>query len=458
MKELVQLLTTAEVLVNRCIVDIDRGDIGLKEVEERILGFVNRIGSLLVDEVVQGVQDPVRENRLWVDGKQARYKGDTPLQFINRFGIEVRRKRRGYQIEGESGRWHPLDEKLGLDLCSGYSPLMSYLLALFGGGEAFSPSAKKLSSSLGFSISATAVQRNTEKVGKRIEDHPLRSIDGKKQNQRCDLMLVEIDGTTSPQIKEEEGVRGRESLKLPTEYKECNVVVIEKLNRCGSSERGFLYQSQDRWTGAMYGKRVLFDHYVHEAGLAMGQLEAKQYVFIADGAKHNWEIQMNNFPGAIQILDVYHALEHLGEYCVLFRNEAKGKQHYGRWRDLMLKGDTLQLLHEMKEQRNSLSDPDAGQKHTNYFLNNKERMAYDQYRSKGLPIGSGLVEGSCKLVVGRRFKGNGMRWKLEDNKRVLKVRLAELNDQLDTVFDPKPQEFTFTDQNLSVCQPGAAHA
>lgn len=137
MKELRELLTEAEVIVNRCIVDVDRGDSGLKEVEDRIVRFVNRIGSLLVDRVVQEVNDPVTENRVWVDGNRALYKGDTRLQFINRFGSTVRRKRRGYQVDGEEGRWHPLDEKLGLDLCCGYSPLMSYLLSLFGSGEAY---------------------------------------------------------------------------------------------------------------------------------------------------------------------------------------------------------------------------------------------------------------------------------------------------------------------------------
>ena len=457
MKELRELLTEAEVIVNRCIVDVDRGDSGLKEVEDRILRFVNRIGSLLVDRVVQEVNDPVTENRVWVDGKRALYKGDTPLQFINRFGNTVRRKRRGYRVDGEEGRWHPLDEKLGLDLCCGYSPLMSYLLSLFGSGEAYEPSAKKLGGAVGYSISATAVQRNTEMIGKRLEDRPLRSIDGKRQNEGCDLMLVEIDGTTSPQIKEEEGITGRESLKLPTEYKECNVVVIEKLTATGSAEKKRQYKAQDRWTGAMYGPRADFDRYVHEAGVRMGQLQAEKVLFIADGAKHNWEIQMTNFPDAIQILDVYHALEHLADYCDLFTNAAKGKQQYGQWRDMMLNGDTLQLLHEMKEQRQSLSDRAEGQKHINYFLNNIERMAYDTYRAMGFPIGSGLVEGSCKLVVGKRFKGNGMRWKRADNQYVLKTRLAELNGELDNAFHPRPREFTPIDQNLYACQPGAAH-
>ena len=453
MNELRELLINAELLVNRSIVDIDRGEIGLKEVEDRIVQFVNRVGSLLVDRVVQGVRDPVTENRVWLDGVQALYKGDTPLQFINRFGTTVSRKRRGYRVEGQKGRWHPLDEKLGLHV---YSPLMTYLLSLFGSGEAFEPSAKKLSAAVGISISATAVQHNTEAVGQQMDDRPLRSIGSTRQNTSCDLMLVEIDGTTSPQIKEVEGISGRESLKQSTEYKECNVVVIEKFAAKAEVGKDTRYERQDRWTGAKYGKRVFFEQYVHEAGMKMGQMKADQVVFIADGAKHNWEIQMSNFHDAIAILDVYHALEHLAELCTLYKNETKGKQHYARWRDMMLAGDTLQLLYEMKEQRKNLTNRSLGQKHINYFLNNIERMAYDQYRALGFPIGSGLVEGSCKLVVGRRFKGNGMRWKLKDNENVLKTRLAELNGDLVDFFSPKNREIAFIEPEIYACQPGAA--
>ena len=125
-----ELFAEADVLVNRSIVDIDCGEQDLKEVEHRILEFVNRVGALMVDEVVQGVADPVTENCVWVDGHKAVYKGDTALSFINRFGRIVKRQRRGYRIDGEDGRWHPLDEKLGFHLCCGYSPLMTYLLSI----------------------------------------------------------------------------------------------------------------------------------------------------------------------------------------------------------------------------------------------------------------------------------------------------------------------------------------
>ena len=247
-------------------------------------------------------------------------------------------------------------------------------------------------------------------------------------------------------------------MKQPTEYKECNVVVIEKLTKKTGGDNQTRYEIEDRWTGAMYGKRALFASYVHEAGMRMGQLDAGQVVFIADGAKHNWEIQMDNFHDAIQILDVYHALEHLGDYCDLFENKPHGKQKFGRWRKMMLAADTLQLLHEMKEHRKSLSNRDEGQKHINYFLNNIDRMAYDTYRAMGFPIGSGLVEGSCKLVVGKRFKGNGMRWKLDDNKAVLRTRLAELNDQLEAAFAKKTRKHSFVEPQSTYRQPDFAHA
>ena len=126
----------------------------------------------------------------------------------------------------------------------------------------------------------------------------------------------------------------------------------------------------------------------------------------------------------------------------LFKNSKEGKQHYSTWIDMLYKGEILQILNEMKESRDTkVSNKDSAQKEINYFKNNKWRMQYDLYRAKGYPIGSGLVEGNCKLVVGKRFKGNGMRWKKKDNEAVLDVRLAVLNNTLDRYFTPKPREF-----------------
>jgi len=132
-----EYLPLAEILVNELIGQIDIGDTSLKEVEEKIVEFVYRIGHMMLEEVVQSVAEPTIENRLEVEGKAARYKDTQNMRFKNRFGKEIIRKRRRYSVEGEEKSYFPLDEKLGLDQCRGFSPLMTYLMAFFGGCEPY---------------------------------------------------------------------------------------------------------------------------------------------------------------------------------------------------------------------------------------------------------------------------------------------------------------------------------
>ncbi len=87
MIELKELLSEAEILVNRAVRDINSGEIGLTEVEERVLEYVNQVGSLLVERVVDDVDDPIQENRVWVDGALAQYKDSAPMKIRNRLAV-----------------------------------------------------------------------------------------------------------------------------------------------------------------------------------------------------------------------------------------------------------------------------------------------------------------------------------------------------------------------------------
>ena len=198
----------------------------------------------------------------------------------------------------------------------------------------------------------------------------------------------------------------------------------------------------DRWIGARYGPRKGFEEYVRRTGLQMGQLEAKKIIFLADGAKNNWEIRKTNFAEALEILDFYHASEHLAAFCDLFGEPSKGTRMYKEWRTMFLESGVLQVLVELKAEVKELTDSHKGWGHINYFKNNIKRMNYKEYRDQGYPIGSGVVEGACKFVIGKRFKGSGMRWKKADNEKVLKARLAKLNGLLADYFAPKPQDWT----------------
>jgi hypothetical protein len=98
---------------------------------------------------------------------------------------------------------------------------------------------------------------------------------------------------------------------------------------------------------------------------------------------------------------------------------------------------------EMKNAIPLLCESEEGWKEYRYFKNNSEKMKYDLYAAQGLPIGSGKVEGGCKLVVGKRFKGNGMRWKRADNKRALRARMATLKGYLEPHYRASPRTYTF---------------
>ena len=421
-----ELIAVAARLVKELQGRINDGGVGLQDAEAQVLEMVNWIGDAMMQEVVAGLDEPTGANQITVGGEVAVFERVRNLRFINRFGEEVVRPRRCYRYRDRAGSVAPLDVKLGIDGCFGFSPLMTFLICMLGADQSYARAAEQLQAALGFKVSSTAVQRTTEKTGERIPEDPEELIEEHRQSEPCSLMVVEVDGTTSPQITEQEGITGRASLRARTCYKECNLVVIEK----HADDKVV-----ERWTGARYGPRREFAEYAEQAGLRMGFLEAPLTVFLADDAHHNWELQETHFPGAIPILDYYHAAEHLADYCRLLPAQLRTARER-RLSTLMWEGEALQMIQEMKQALAKVGASDEAWKEINYFTNNQERMDYSRYRAAGWPIGSGLVEGQCKLVVGRRFKGNGMRWRPHDNRCVLRTRLALLNGDLKRYFSP----------------------
>jgi hypothetical protein len=432
--ELREFVAQSSEIVNELSRAIEDREIGLKEVEERILQFVNRIGDLMVQEVLEGISEPVTENRVWIEGEEAAFDQARTLRFRNRFGGVTERKRRCYKYLHRKGGYYPLDERLGVDKCGGFSPFLTFLQVLFGSTRPFEESAELLSKALGFSISSTAVQWNTEHAGGQLEDDPYRVIEEKWRMKECEELIVQMDSTTSPQILPIEGVTGRESLKAPTEWKMCHVGTVQRLREG---------KVQKEWTVARYGTMESFGLHLGRTGLAMGVEKARRLIFLSDGLRANWQICLDHFPDALQILDFYHASERLGEFCGLYKNPEKGQQRYEQWYPMFLDGEALQVIAEMKGDLKELSSKDEGWKHINYFSNNADRMNYHQYREENLPIGSGKVEGSCKYVIGKRFKGSGMRWKKSDNQKVLRARMAKINGYLESHYHPTPQDYTF---------------
>src|SRR5690606_32347917 len=136
-----------------------------------------------------------------------------------------------------------------------------------------------------------------------------------------------------------------------------------------------------------------------------GSARAATLVCLGDGAPWIWENARINFPGAVEILDFFHAAEHLGELAsaLLGPGEpAKGLQE--QWCRLLKEESARPVLGQAEERLQtggSELSPEAraaapGQ--IAYFANNLERTSYGEFRAKGYFIGSGVVEAGCKTV------------------------------------------------------------
>lgn len=138
----------AQVLVNELIADVNAGAADLLEVERRIVEFTNTVGGLVTQEVIESVAEPVVHNEFVVNGAVARYKDKDRMRLRTGLGAIVSRTLRRNQVEGRNGGYYPLDERLGLGHCSGYTPLMTSLTSMSGACGAFAPAARQLSAVL----------------------------------------------------------------------------------------------------------------------------------------------------------------------------------------------------------------------------------------------------------------------------------------------------------------------
>ena len=137
--EITDVLPRSEILIKQLGEGLNSGECSLEEVERQILSFLNELGTTLEREVLAGVREPTIENSVRVGERTAVYAEMRNLRYRTRFGSTVVLPRRCYKFRDGGGGWSPLEEKLGLDLCLGYSPLMSYLLTSFGASDAYSP-------------------------------------------------------------------------------------------------------------------------------------------------------------------------------------------------------------------------------------------------------------------------------------------------------------------------------
>ena len=148
-----------------------------------------------------------------------------------------------------------------------------------------------------------------------------------------------------------------------------------------------------------------------------------------------------HFPGAVQIVDLYHARQHLWEVARrLFPNE-EGKQkawmkiHQKR---LLDRGKIEKLVRALRSIESD--NPEVAEKirtEADYFWRNRERMRYPKFRRQHLFVGSGVIEAGCKTVVASRLKRSGMFWTVRGANAILALRCCHLNGEFEHYWEAR---------------------
>jgi hypothetical protein len=300
-------------------------------------------------------------------------------------------------------------------------------MQLLAGLEVTSKSVERTAEAIG----ADLVQREQEENQKALQlDLPV--IVG----QPIRILYVQMDGTGVPVVKKETVGRKGKTDGQPAHTREAKLGCV--FTQTTWDKKGFALRDPDSttYTGAIetaeeFGKRI------YREGLRRGWNRAKKKVVIGDGAEWIWTLVAEHFPDAMQIVDLYHARQHLWEVArKLYPNDevkqkAWMKVHQKR---LLDKGKIKKLVDALR----SIDNPEVAEKirtEANYFEKNAKRMNYPKFRRQHLFVGSGVIEAGCKAVIGARLKQSGMFWTVRGANAILALRCSHLNGRFEDYWE-----------------------
>jgi len=163
----------------------------------------------------------------------------------------------------------------------------------------------------------------------------------------------------------------------------------------------------------------------------------KNKVIIGDGAKWIWNWAEDNYPGAVQILDFYHAIEKLWQYALL---QFPQKEIRAKWmeeqKQKLLENQVEKIIEELMGMRSKNKDANKRKWEVmNYYEDNIDRMLYKEYRDKGLLIGSGPIESAHRNVIQQRMKLAGQRWSKKGAQSIVNLRCLKKGGNWQFVTD-----------------------
>lgn len=376
-----------------------------------------------------------------------RYKGQSNNELLTLFGV-VPIERAMYYNEAEGGQYlFPLDRALGLEK-DDFATLETREMILFASSSCVPQEvADLLEKSSLCRPSRTAIQNIINKDGAAMDAlrNELASNVFKEHTvpPSTQALVVSLDGV-NVLLREPGEKKGRKN-KRANESASTTIAPTSYHNAMVGSASFYGVDKEDRpqrlssiYTARMpQEKSVVFkDDFermvsvVEDKITAMGKPAPK--ILLTDGHLmiKGFALESPVLQGYEKLLDFYHATEHLSKAAEAMYGEKTdmAKHWYNKWR-AALKVDSnapAAILRSMNgfQLRNKLSTKRAEELKTEitFFRKNKNLMKYQNFISRGLPIGSGPIEAAAKTIVKQRMCRSGMSWSRTKGQHVLTIR------------------------------------
>lgn len=365
-------------------------------------------------------------------GAVARYKGYQPRQIVTVHGVVIVR-RAVYYCAACQHNVVPLDALLGLDAGSTTTQVRqwaAYLSALLP----FAQAATTLNLLTRVGLSAATLERIACQVGTTLRHRQQQEVRAHHQDRLPEpagkarrRLYIGMDGVFVP-LREgwkKDGSQGG----LTCRYGECKIGIVYE---AAQDKHGQDTQVVARAYTATLENAEAFGPLLGTLAHQQGHHRCRDVVLLADGAAWVWQIAAKQFTQATQIVDFFHACQHLTQVAeARFGANTPAAQDWQKARrEDLLKDRLEQVLAEIKAWRpSSEAKRKLRQTEYAYFASNAPRMRYQTFQQQGYHIGSGVVEASCKQVVTQRMKLAGMHWRQETAEAILTLRAAQLSSQ-----------------------------
>lgn len=327
-----------------------------------------------------------------------------------------------------------------------FSPGVRRMMALVGGESPFQVGQGQLEQLAGLKVSTKAVERTTEAIGQDIARRQQFDIDRSLQLPLpvCDgpaiaKMYVQMDGTGIPVVRAEtEGRKG----KMPEQAahtREVKLGCVFTQTRVDAKGRAVRDEDSTSYTGAIENAEA-FGRRIYQEAFQRGWNRARLQVVMGDGALWVWNIAEEHFPGAVQIVDLYHARQHLWDLAArLVVEDGAKRQRWVRpylvWLEEGKIKDIVVKLRGLQPEDSELAYKTATE--ADYFERNAERMQYPGFRRQGLFVGSGVIEAGCKTVIGSRLKKSGMFWTVRGANAVIALRCCRFSRRFEDYWETR---------------------